>query len=673
MPQPVLTDVLRHLGQVCRLPDGQALSDAELLRRFVTDREEAAFTMLVQRHGPLVLGVCRRVLGDADGADDSFQATFLVLARRADAIRKQESLASWLYGVALRIASRARNRMATQTAAGREWGRWSKPMRQTEPLDELTWQELRAVIDEEVGRLPEKFRVPVVLCYFQGKSHEQAARELGCPKRSLTSRVARARELLRIQLVRRGLALSAGALITALGEKAAAVPVGAMLTLNTVTAAVGKIAANAGRASSISPSAIELADHAIRCGIGLRAKLALMILVLALIAAGAGVAANRIDNEAAPELPAIAAIPATVARDGDKQDEPRPHKLEDAPLPPGALARLGTTRFRTAGGLYAMALAPDGQTAVSVSHVTEFWDLATGKTVRQLNFKQGGGGRVAAYSPDGRLVAWVQDHGGLRLWDTAAGKQLAEQALDMQFTSSLGFSPDGSLLATGGGQATYGASEKTKSNSVISLWHWDGTTLKQRWLATPDYEAPLGPRSHHISALAFSPDGKLLATGGGNNNIIRIWNSTDGKELRQFKASGGRVLALAFAPVAAGLASGSNDGSLTLWDPATGTKRWETGQVGEVRTVAFSPDGKTLVAGGGAEYGRSELKKTDAPFLVMLDAGTGTDARPLRIARNSVASVAFSTGRQGSRRRNGQHAAFLAWHHRQRTCRCQWS
>src|SRR5262245_21383476 len=188
------------------------LPDAALLGLFLADRNEAAFRLLLSRHGPMVLGVCRRVLSDAHTAEDAFQATFLVLVRRAASIRKQPSLGSWLHGVARRIAVRAR----AQATAQRQRERRVADMARSGPLDDLTWQELRSVLDEEIGHLPEKYRAPMVLCYFEGKSYDEAAHALGWPKSSLASRLARGRELLRAGLSRRGLTLSAATLATAL-------------------------------------------------------------------------------------------------------------------------------------------------------------------------------------------------------------------------------------------------------------------------------------------------------------------------------------------------------------------------------------------------------------------------------------------------------------------------
>jgi RNA polymerase sigma factor (sigma-70 family) len=645
MPQPVLADVLHYLGRICQAPGSADLTDAELLERFLAHREETAFALLVQRYGPMVLGVSQRVLGNADSAEDVFQATFLVLVRQAASIRKKQSVASWLYGVAQRIAARARGQAAGRAAARLYWERRSVEMARKEPLDELTWQELRTVLDEEIGRLPEKYRAPLVLCYFKGCSHDQAAQELGWPKRSLTSRVCRGRELLRKQLVRRGIALSAGALASALCEKAAGATVGARLTINTVQAVTNAVTGKTTGAGCFSARATILAEEAMKGNLGIGSKFVLLAMVLGLAAGGAGLAGYGLADKTQPGQPdamPLATAKQIVTGEG-KKDAPALNDLFGDPLPEGALARLGTVRFRLGSSIYRMALSPDGQTAVAVAGnaQTQWWDVATGKAIRRIDWKEGGGGRVIAYSPDGRLVASVQDHGTLHLWDAATGKRLAKLELKMNFAFSLGFSPDSTVLAVGGGAATYGSVEKSKSNSIIALWQWDGSSLKPLWEAAPDFQAPLGPRSHHILSLAFSPDGKHLATGGGNNSLIRIWNAAEGKEIRQFKASGTQVGALAFSPTSNALASGSGDGALALWNPASATKLWENKQPGEVRALAFAPDGKTLAVGGGPEYGWFHGRQND-PFLVLLDADTGKDSRPLAIARDSVASVGFS-------------------------------
>jgi RNA polymerase sigma factor (sigma-70 family) len=177
-------------------PAYDALSDKELLASFVRGREEAAFASLVRRHGPMVLSVCRRVLHNRHDAEDAFQATFLVLVEKAPRLRRPELLANWLYGVAYRTALHARQRAARRSEREREATAMSTPS--SEP--EIEAQELRRILDEELHRLPEKYRAPLVLCYMEGKTNEEAARVLGWPSGSMSYRLARGRDMLRQRL-----------------------------------------------------------------------------------------------------------------------------------------------------------------------------------------------------------------------------------------------------------------------------------------------------------------------------------------------------------------------------------------------------------------------------------------------------------------------------------------
>jgi RNA polymerase sigma factor (sigma-70 family) len=215
------------------LPDDAATTDGQLLERFARLGDRDAFSRLVQRHGPMVLGVCFRVLNNEHDADDAFQATFLVLARRASAIRKSESVGSWLYGVAYRIAVRARSDAARRRVVE---GR-AEAMVQQDPVGDLAWQELRPVLDEELARLPAKYRVPLVLCYLEGKTNTEAAAELGWTKGTVSGRLARARDLLRNRLTRRGLKMSAVLLALLLSWKRSALAVSPRLLEVTVKAA----------------------------------------------------------------------------------------------------------------------------------------------------------------------------------------------------------------------------------------------------------------------------------------------------------------------------------------------------------------------------------------------------------------------------------------------------
>jgi RNA polymerase sigma factor (sigma-70 family) len=175
--------------------------DEQLLERFITRRDEGAFADLVTRHGPMVLGVCRNVLGNRQDAEDAFQATFLALARRAGSIRNPAALGAWLFGVARRIALRAR-RAASHHRAHEGAGQ-NAPPEVEEPVVVLIRHEVRMALYDEIERLPERYRLPVVLCYLEGRSHDEAAHQLGWPLGTVKGRLARARQRLQDRLTPR--------------------------------------------------------------------------------------------------------------------------------------------------------------------------------------------------------------------------------------------------------------------------------------------------------------------------------------------------------------------------------------------------------------------------------------------------------------------------------------
>jgi RNA polymerase sigma factor (sigma-70 family) len=213
-----LAPVIRLIREIAPPNAIGAPSDGQLLARFTADRDEAAFATLLRRHGPMVLAVCRRVLRDYRAAEDALQATFLVLARKAAALRKLDTLGPWLHGVAYRTALKARTagmrRRLDQASPGVEpAGRDS--------ADDVVWRDLRPVLDEEVQRLPARYRNAVVLCYLEGRTNAEAAALLDCPRGTIATWLSRARERLRKRLSRRGLALSTGALAAVLTANAA--------------------------------------------------------------------------------------------------------------------------------------------------------------------------------------------------------------------------------------------------------------------------------------------------------------------------------------------------------------------------------------------------------------------------------------------------------------------
>jgi RNA polymerase sigma factor (sigma-70 family) len=275
MANAQLTGVLRHIRRLTAHPPAEDLSDGQLLDRFVAGQEEAAFAALVRRHSGLVLGVCRRLLGHEQDAEDAFQATFLVLAKKAGSIRNKEAVGSWLYGVAFHIAGEAR-----QQALRRR--RRERQVRDMDPPDSLAGPAgpaPDAVLDEELQRLPEKFRLPLVLCYLQGKSNREAADILGWPPGSMSRRLARARELLREHLTRRGVALPAVPLATLLGRDGAQAAAPAALLTSTVRAGLAFAAGKAVH-GTVSAAALTLAQGALKAMAVSKLKIGIVLLCL---------------------------------------------------------------------------------------------------------------------------------------------------------------------------------------------------------------------------------------------------------------------------------------------------------------------------------------------------------------------------------------------------------
>jgi RNA polymerase sigma factor (sigma-70 family) len=226
------SSLLRFIRRIARPSDGET-SDRHLLERFASGRDETAFAALVERHGPMVFGVCRRILRSSHDAEDAFQAAFLVLARKAGSIRQPDALGNWLYGVAYRTALEARARAARRRIRERELV--EEPG--VDPSNDIEWSDLHAVVDDEIRRLPQKYRAPFVLCYLEGRTNEEAARLLRCPKGTILSQLAWARERLRGRLLRRGVALPAAGVSVVLSASSLSAAVPADWVSSTASAA----------------------------------------------------------------------------------------------------------------------------------------------------------------------------------------------------------------------------------------------------------------------------------------------------------------------------------------------------------------------------------------------------------------------------------------------------
>jgi RNA polymerase sigma factor (sigma-70 family) len=283
MTSPSTPGVLRHVRGLIAGERTSHLADGELLERFARRREEAAFAALVRRHGPLVLGVCRRVLHNRHDAEDAFQATFLALARRAGAIQCRGSVGGWLHRVAYHAAVKARARALKRLE--RE-GHAEPRASPADPLTELTGRELLALLDEELERLPEEHRGPLVLCYLEGKARDEAARALGCSLGTLKRRLREGRARLRGRLAGRGASLAA---LLAAGAGGAAVS--PALATGTTRAA---LLVAAGRAAALPAAVTSLMTDVLRgLASGQRKAAGAALLALALMAATAGLFAGR--------------------------------------------------------------------------------------------------------------------------------------------------------------------------------------------------------------------------------------------------------------------------------------------------------------------------------------------------------------------------------------------
>ena len=380
-------DILMRTGTVANF------TDTELLDRFLArgDGGEAAFEALVNRHGSMVLGVCRQILNSSADVDDAFQATFLVLVRQAGSIRKKDSLGPWLHGVARRVAFRARRdaarRRLRETTAIRAVG--------AEPPDES----LAATLHEEIARLPEKYRTPIVLCDLEGRSHADAALHLDWPIGTVSGRLSRARALLRSRIARRGLALTSGFIVTMLNTGCSS-PVISAIAMSRVV----RMAASQGGRAKVTASVASLAAASSPAKAWLLAKIAAGVLASATL----GWTSWNIGGGGSQEV-----------RDPVRDVESTVATIVPAAPPSVVRRRL----LDEESGILAFAIAPDGLTLASgsVDATVTIWDLKTGFEKRTLI---GHEAAVTAleFARDGKTLASTSADHTVRCWDVASGQ-----------------------------------------------------------------------------------------------------------------------------------------------------------------------------------------------------------------------------------------------------------
>ncbi|OWK35659.1 sigma-70 family RNA polymerase sigma factor [Fimbriiglobus ruber] len=624
-------------------------SDKDLLSLYEAGQSEPAFTELMRRHGPMVLRICRRVLGRGQDAEDAFQATFLLLARKAAQLRGEAggplSLGGWLHRVAYRTAL---NAMA-QSVRRKNHERHAANMNplHVDPEMEASWNEVRPIIDAELDALPDEPRRLLIACYLQSKTHAETAAALGVPLGSVAGRLEKAKALLADRLARRGVVLSVPLLAAHLGAAANGAVVPAKLFVHSIEAVMIFAEQTSGTVSGTVAQLVKIGLTNMpknSTGMGF-----IFAGTAALLAAGVIACQTLLavpDKKADGDQPPAAAV---------VEHKPQANKTElvdrygDA-LPPGAVARLGTVRFRNSpggGGYRSVRIAGGGQGYVTAGPMSapSLWDGQSGKLVRRFGVAQRQGQPIAI-SPDGKTLAGIDGVSGhLHLWEIATGKVLTATDVKLGDLSRLVFSADGTRIAA--------------SAVNNKLYVWDTTLGLPRWVVT---------RNRHVSTIAFGAEDKTLAVVEGKavveGHVLSFWDAATGDQrpgqldleravvstsvspdgrtmvlerevirkdrdyetdvaildlatfqiVRQLVPNKGRrfqvnpIQALAVASGGKVLAEANGGGEVRLWDAGTGqVLRRCQGDRCFVDTMAFSADGKSLV---GLDRGRVRVWDT---------------------------------------------------------------
>jgi RNA polymerase sigma factor (sigma-70 family) len=582
---------LRHLALSEEVSQLAAASDADLLAAYEAGRGQAAFSELMRRHGPMVLRTCRRVLGHKPDAEDAFQATFVLLARRAGDLRAESSgplsLGGWLHRVAYRTAVNVSAEVNRRKVRERQASVMTTA--DPDPVHEATWNEVRPILDAELDALPADARRLLVACYLQGKTHAEAAAEFGLPVGSVAWRLERARELLAERLRRRGIAVSASLLAVLLGAGDGTAGVPAVLLVHSVEAAVTFTEQSTGVVSDTVAELVKGGLAKMKAGSAYvsLAAVAWATLLGAGLIVGQTLMARADDPDC--EAPAARATEPTEPA----ADSPMHTDRFGDPLPRGAMARLGSMRLRSTGGQQSVAFTRDGRGIITGGrgNPTRLWDLSTGKLVRQFGDNCRLESNAVVLSPDGRTLAGRGGRdGGLHVWDVESGKLLSEGDGGSSDIVHLAFSPDGKQIASAG------------NDGKLRLWETSGTVV---WVQAVSGDSLL--------AVDFSADGKTVTLVA--NKAVSSWDTITGKKVSH---GGGLGRAAGFATILSGgrtLALTNSwipEGKEPAKEPDSVVRLVDLGTLKEVRqlslekvergvqTVAVDARGKVLAAVSGS-------------------------------------------------------------------------
>jgi RNA polymerase sigma factor (sigma-70 family) len=645
MATTTLSSFLRGLTRGMAAETMRDQSDRELVERFLARQDEAVFEALVRRHGPMVYRVCWRVLQHSQDSEDVFQATFLLLAQKLRTVRNRDSLASWLHGVAHRVALKAK----AQAAARRKHQRRAA-VSEAVPPDEVTWKELRTVLDAELASLPESLRLPLILCYLEGRTQDEAAGQLGWSKSTLIRRLDQARAALGRRLTRRGMVWSAALSGVLLSDCVASAALPRGLVGSTVTAAM-LVTAGGATTAVLSAKVAVLTEAMVNAMLTSKVQVvAAMFMLVGALSAGIWFLGTGEPVSQAQE---------PKQSSEDAKDKPKREVKPVAVSEKAAVNRLawdakGETVV-TVGATFEVAEVKvaglDPLKVLLPNSTIKLRDAKTGELKLSLGEEKGIHLGNLTLSPDRKTavitaIKFTDEDGKplggsrgteVRLMDAEKWelkRKVDSDGLDAPvkpLVHAVAFSPDGKTLAMGG------ASPRVKGGCFLKLWDVQKEKLIGGTKETKEADGGSGfPEA--VTSLAFSPDGKLLAAGCADGKL-RLFDGRTGELKKVWDDDVARAWWVVFSPDGKTLVSQSRDKTVEVWDVQTAkVLRTLQGNKASVMAAAFSPDGKLFATGGIVR----EDDEVTGGEVILWDAQTGELKHTLPGLTVPVSTLSFS-------------------------------